>query len=61
MQAGDSLTTDSPRPLYEYMLLANSLEAAVTVMRLPLLSSYRRHCSTADYVSQGHVPKPCFA
>ena len=51
-KADGSLTTDSPRPLYEYMLLANSLEAAVTVMRFPLLSSYRRHCSTADSVSQ---------
>lgn len=38
-------------PLYEYMVLASSLEAPRTVMRLPLFSSYSRHCSTKRRVT----------
>ena len=37
-------TMDSPMPRYENMVLASSLDAPRTVMRLPLLSSYSRHC-----------------
>ena len=32
-------------PLYEYMVLASSFDAARTVIRCPLLSSYSRHCT----------------
>ena len=35
---------ESPMPLYEYMVLAKSLEAARTVMRFPLFNSNKRHC-----------------
>lgn len=38
-------TMERPMPLYEYMVLASSLEAPRTVMRFPLFSSYSRHCS----------------
>ena len=37
-------TMERPMPLYENMVLASSFEAALTVMRLPLFSSYKRHC-----------------
>lgn len=36
---------DRPMPRYENMVLASSLDAPRTVMRLPLFSSYSRHCS----------------
>ena len=37
-------------------MLANILEAARTLMRLPFFSSYIRHCSSvADMVSHDHL------
>lgn len=42
---GRGRTMERPMPLYEYMVLASSLEAALTVMRFPLFNSKRRHCS----------------
>jgi len=38
-------TIERPMPLYEYMVLASSFDAARTVIRCPLLSSYSRHCN----------------
>ena len=46
----ESHTMERPIPLYEYMVLASSLEAARTVMRFPFSSSYSRHCTNEDQI-----------